>query len=94
MLVAGLVVASVWADTPAACSQQKVSQEAGGKYVLKANSSTVHWGYFFSSLKPTLVVPSGSEVTVEMITHHGTTVLNFTNAVVDTLWSAVLQHPK
>lgn len=35
------------AQAPAACSRQTgVTTEAGSKYLLKANSSTVHWGYF------------------------------------------------
>lgn len=104
------------AAQPAACAKQTISSESGGKYVLKANSSTVAWGYFceyeqmllclnwqyasccvichcamccavlclsvvcyglgplavlpVESLKPALVVRSGAEVTVEMITHH------------------------
>lgn len=41
-----------------------------GKFYLAANVSTVHWGYFLESAIPRLIVPSGSEVTVEMITHH------------------------
>lgn len=35
------------AQAPAACSKQTgVTTEAGAKYLLKANASTVHWGYF------------------------------------------------
>lgn len=37
------------AQAPAACSKQtSVTTEAGSgaKYLLKANASTVHWGYF------------------------------------------------
>lgn len=54
---------------PAACST-KVAQESGAKHYLKANPSTVQWGYFFENAKPAMAVASGSEVTVEMITHH------------------------
>jgi len=54
---------------PAACGA-KFANEAGGKHYLKADPSTVQWGYFFENVKPSLVVPSGAEVTVEMITHH------------------------
>lgn len=57
------------APVPAACGA-KIAQEAGGKFTLKASPDTVKWGYFFESAKPALAVPSGSEVTVEMITHH------------------------
>jgi hypothetical protein len=35
------------AQAPAACAKQSsVSTEAGAKYMLKASSQTVHWGYF------------------------------------------------
>lgn len=38
---------------------------------LRANSSTVHWGYYYAGVEPNLVVSSGDTVNVEMITHHG-----------------------
>eukprot|EP01024_Parvocaulis_polyphysoides_P034568 TRINITY_DN30620_c0_g1_i1.p1 TRINITY_DN30620_c0_g1~~TRINITY_DN30620_c0_g1_i1.p1 ORF type:complete len:492 (-),score=88.47 TRINITY_DN30620_c0_g1_i1:208-1683(-) len=40
------------------------------KHTLAGNSSTVHWGYFYDGLQPALVVKSGDEVFVEMLTHH------------------------
>lgn len=43
--VAGMTKASAQAP-PAVCSKAAISQESGGKYMLKANASTVHWGYF------------------------------------------------
>ncbi|KAK9815846.1 hypothetical protein WJX72_010706 [[Myrmecia] bisecta] len=39
-------------------------------HTLLANSSTVHWGYFYSALEPAAVVNSGDEIFVEMVTHH------------------------
>lgn len=57
------------APVPAACGT-KIAQESGAKHYLKAEPSTVKWGYFFENTKPAMVVGSGSEVTVEMITHH------------------------
>lgn len=62
-------LATTSARVPAACGA-KIANEAGGKHYLKADPSTVQWGYFFENVKPSLVVPSGAEVTVEMITHH------------------------
>lgn len=62
-------IASAAAPVPAACGS-RIAQEAGGKFTLKASPDTVKWGYFFESAKPALAVPSGSEVMVEMITHH------------------------
>lgn len=64
-----LVSAAAAPPVPARCGA-KVAQESGGKYYLKAEPGTVNWGYFFENSKPALAVPSGSEVTVEMITHH------------------------
>ncbi|GAB4813977.1 hypothetical protein N2152v2_001023 [Parachlorella kessleri] len=39
-------------------------------HTLTANSSTVHWGYFYEGATPALVVSSGDTVEVAMITHH------------------------
>jgi hypothetical protein len=67
-LVLGQVVSAA-PPVPAQCGA-RTAQEAGGKHYLKAGPSTVKWGYFFENTKPAMVVGSGSEVTVEMITHH------------------------
>ena len=40
-------------------------------YKIPLSAENVHWGYFSKSLEPVLTVPSGSEVTIEMATHHG-----------------------
>ncbi|GAB4813976.1 hypothetical protein N2152v2_001022 [Parachlorella kessleri] len=40
-------------------------------HTLTANSSTVHWGYYYEGATPALVVSSGDTVDVAMITHHG-----------------------
>jgi acetamidase/formamidase len=37
---------------------------------LAVGPDTVHWGYFSKTLTPVLTVDSGSEITVEMATHH------------------------
>ena len=34
---------------------------------LEANSSTVHWGYYYAGAKPQLVINSGDTVNVEMV---------------------------
>ena len=39
-------------------------------FTLKANSSTVHWGFYSKLLTPKLTVPSGAIVDVEMLSHH------------------------
>lgn len=41
-----------------------------GEADLKLSPENVHWGYFSKTLEPALTVPSGSEVVVEMATHH------------------------
>jgi acetamidase/formamidase len=41
------------------------------EFMLPLSSDNVHWGYFSKTLTPVMTVPSGSEVTVEMATHHG-----------------------
>lgn len=51
---------------PSQCSTLK----PGSAHTLKANSSTVHWGYTWSKNKPKLYVQSGDTVSVEMVTHH------------------------
>ena len=38
---------------------------------LELSADNVHWGYFSKTLEPRLTISSGSEVTVEMATHHG-----------------------
>jgi acetamidase/formamidase len=38
---------------------------------LKLSAANIHWGYFSKTLDPVLTVESGTEVTVEMATHHG-----------------------
>jgi acetamidase/formamidase len=40
-----------------------------GQY-LALNANNVHWGYFSKTLTPILTVDSGTEVMVEMATHH------------------------
>jgi acetamidase/formamidase len=37
---------------------------------LKLSPENVHWGYFSKNLPPVLTIDSGSEITVEMATHH------------------------
>lgn len=34
---------------------------------LEANSSTVHWGYYYAGATPQLVINSGDTVNVEMV---------------------------
>jgi len=41
-----------------------------GSTELKLSADNVHWGYFSKNLTPVLNVSSGSEVVVEMATHH------------------------
>lgn len=41
-----------------------------GEFTLPLSAANVHWGYFSKTLDPVLTVPSGSEVVVEMATHH------------------------
>lgn len=85
---------SAAAPVPAACSNGgKISKEAGGKYYLKADPSTVQWGYFFENVKPSLVVPSGAEVTVEMITHHAGDVRQDTHAPTTYMLTGFLRAP-
>jgi hypothetical protein len=38
---------------------------------LPLSAANVHWGYFSKNLEPRLTVDSGTEVIVEMATHHG-----------------------
>ena len=38
---------------------------------LPLSAANVHWGYFSKNLEPALTVDSGTEVVVEMATHHG-----------------------
>jgi acetamidase/formamidase len=42
----------------------------GALHTLKATPSTVHWGYFDPSIKPSLRINSGDLVSAEAITHH------------------------
>jgi len=42
----------------------------GTEEELKLSPETVHWGFFSKNLPPVLNVTSGSEVVVEMATHH------------------------
>ena len=37
------------------------------RHELKANASTVHWGYFSKMVPPALKIKSGDEVVVEMV---------------------------
>ena len=37
---------------------------------LPLNSANVHWGFFSKEIDPVLTIESGSEVIVEMATHH------------------------
>ena len=39
-------------------------------FTISLSNETVHWGYFSKDTPPTLTIPSGSVVTVEMATHH------------------------
>ncbi|CAB9503613.1 Acetamidase formamidase [Seminavis robusta] len=39
-------------------------------FKLELSAANVHWGFFSKSLAPILTIPSGSEVEVEMATHH------------------------
>jgi acetamidase/formamidase len=45
------------------------SLHAGAFHNLKANSKTVHWGYFDNAIQPVLEINSGDVVYVETITH-------------------------
>jgi acetamidase/formamidase len=38
---------------------------------LPLSAANVHWGFFSKTLEPALTVDSGTEVKVEMATHHG-----------------------
>jgi acetamidase/formamidase len=42
----------------------------GALHTLMATPSTVHWGYFDPSIKPSLRIKSGDLVSAEAITHH------------------------
>jgi hypothetical protein len=37
---------------------------------IEVNNSTVHWGYFSKAIEPIITIDSGSEIMVEMATHH------------------------
>ena len=37
---------------------------------LALDKDTVHWGYFSKNEKPVMTIDSGTEITVEMATHH------------------------
>jgi hypothetical protein len=37
---------------------------------LPLSAANVHWGFFSKTLEPALTVDSGTEVKVEMATHH------------------------
>jgi hypothetical protein len=66
LLLALATAASAQQPVPAQCSG-KISAEAGSKLYLKATKDTISWGYFFQNQQPAMAVPSGSEVTVEMV---------------------------
>ena len=51
-------------------STRKLDGHEGTEYAVPLSASNVHWGYFSKTLDPVLTVPSGSEVTIEMATHH------------------------
>eukprot|EP01025_Chloroclados_australasicus_P049801 TRINITY_DN5694_c0_g1_i1.p1 TRINITY_DN5694_c0_g1~~TRINITY_DN5694_c0_g1_i1.p1 ORF type:complete len:360 (-),score=28.39 TRINITY_DN5694_c0_g1_i1:20-1021(-) len=58
---------------PAQCDAWQYTNGVGvvtNYHELRANASTVHWGYFYDGLKPALVINSGDEVFVEMLSHH------------------------
>eukprot|EP01025_Chloroclados_australasicus_P011358 TRINITY_DN1490_c2_g1_i2.p1 TRINITY_DN1490_c2_g1~~TRINITY_DN1490_c2_g1_i2.p1 ORF type:complete len:505 (+),score=55.33 TRINITY_DN1490_c2_g1_i2:117-1631(+) len=60
-------------EVPTYCSSQNGNGGESGepkRHELKINSSTVHWGYFYDGLQPTLAVHSGDEIFIEMATHH------------------------
>ena len=51
-------------------SNRKLAGHESTNYKVPLSAANVHWGYFSKSLEPVLKVPSGSEVTIEMATHH------------------------
>eukprot|EP00798_Chlamydomonas_sp_ICE-L_P011203 gene11203-18821_t len=64
-----LSIACMWSSTqaapiPAQCAAPSCEPT---KHTLKATVDTVHWGYFWQENIPKLVVNSGDEVYVEMI---------------------------
>ena len=51
-------------------AQANLRKLDGGHSEIKLSAANVHWGYFSKTLAPVLNVTSGSEVVVEMATHH------------------------
>ena len=73
----GIVPKAIFAtdpDTGVAPSQRKrrklESMEEAEIHIALSNE-TVHWGYFSKTEEPVVTISSGSEITVEMATHHG-----------------------
>ncbi|PRW59935.1 acetamidase [Chlorella sorokiniana] len=67
-VLAALLLAACGAR--AAPADQCAAKKAGESLELKADSTTVHWGYFSDAVEPNLIASSGDEIAVEMITHH------------------------
>jgi acetamidase/formamidase len=47
-----------------------VTSTLAAEFTLPLSAANVHWGYFSKMIDPVLTVPSGSEIKVEMATHH------------------------
>lgn len=54
-------------DVPRVCSSNTGVNPS--VVTLRANASTVHWGYYYAGAAPQLVVNSGDTVNVEMVSH-------------------------
>jgi len=51
-------------------AEAKSASTGLGEADLKISPETVHWGFFSKTIDPVLTVTSGSEVVVDMATHH------------------------
>lgn len=66
LVALALLVAAASATLPMQCLGPKPTSEQ----VLRANASTVAWGYFWKHREPQLYVQSGETFTIEMASHH------------------------
>ncbi|KAL6760783.1 hypothetical protein V8C86DRAFT_1040010 [Haematococcus lacustris] len=65
-MIAVAALALVRAQMPPQCYAPRPAREQ----ILRANSSTVAWGYFWKHRQPQLYVQSGETFSIEMVSHH------------------------
>ena len=72
----GIIPKAIFAtdpDTDVEPSQRKRRKLQGMEEAethIALSNATVHWGYFSQPLRPVVTIDSGTEITVEMATHH------------------------